>query len=529
MRYLLSICLSLCSLLFSCTSITQNLTAFDNVCPSCPRVLTNFHFFIFDFRYKIIAEALRVVAVLVTAMRPLSDASEGMFDASQSLSDPAAYVESLYSAILPRLEAHDIDQEIKECAIAAMGQLVATCGDLLKAQQLPTVLSLLMEKLKNEITRMAALRSLVVIARSPLDIDLSPILASAVQELALLLRQQSRSLKQTTLETLTALVDSSSGSMDGTHFELMMQEAAPLISDSDLQLTHLSLRLTIDVVKASPGATTKVGTTVLPAALSLSCSPLLQGRALLTLLELLKELVAVDAPGASFDDLYDRLRQVITSSDLWAASADGGSGGGPASSNSIQKQAVANVGHCLAALCVQATDEKRAATIVELLGDIKSSNELRRHLALLTVGELGQHKDLTSIAGDLQGIIFQSFSSTAEETKTAAAYALGSIAVGNMPAYLPPILSALAADKNHYLLLSALKEIIVLHAAKRELTATFGSQFLEQVLPPLFEHCQSPEEGVRNMVAECLGALVTMHPESLVERLKVGPFFPSNR
>ena len=181
----------------------------------------------FDFRYKIIAEALRVVAVLVYGHAPLSDASEGMFDASQSFLDPAAYVESLASAILPRLEAHDIDQS-QGMRHRRDGATVATCGDLLKAQQLPTVLSLLMEKLKNEITRMAALRSLVVIARSPLDIDLSPILASAVQELALLLRQQSRSLKQTTLETLTALVDSSSGSMDA-HFELMMQEAAPLL------------------------------------------------------------------------------------------------------------------------------------------------------------------------------------------------------------------------------------------------------------------------------------------------------------
>jgi len=494
-------------------------------------VLNNRHGFILsehdccahDFsqsRYKIIAEALRVVTALTSAMRPLSDDSEGMFDACASLPDPESHIALMYAAIIPRLEAHDIDQEIKECAIASMGQLVATYGDLLENRDLLILLGLLMEKLKNEITRVATLKSLMVIACSPLDIDLSPVLPEAVQELALLLRQQSRSLKQTTLETLTELVNSSSVAMDSQQFELILAECGPLVNDSDLQLTHLSLHLTLGVMKASPGAAMNVAATVLPAALALCFSPLLQGRALSTLLNLLKKLVALDSPGASFDDIYNRLRQMTGTS--FGGSTDGGAGGSTASSSPAQKQAVANVGHCLAALCMEAADAKRAITMRELLGDIKSGDVLRQHLALLTVGELGQHTDLTGVVSDLQSTIFRSFSSTAEETKSAAAYALGSLAVGNMPAYLPPILGALAADKNHYLLLSSLKEIIVLHAAKSDLRATFGTHYLEQVLPPLLEHCRSPEEGVRNMVAECLGALVTMHPEALVKRLQVG-------
>ena len=50
---------------------------------------------------------------------------------------------------------------------------------------------------------------------------------------------------------------------------------------------------------------------------------------------------------------------------------------------------------------------------------------------------------------------------------------------------------------------------------------------LEQLLPSvpsiwaqLFKHCECPEEGSRNVVAECLGKLVLVNPESLLPNLK---------
>lgn len=63
-----------------------------------------------------------------------------------------------------------------------------------------------MERLGNEMTRMSTLKALAAVSVSPLKVDLQPILPSATEELALFLRQQSRPLKQTTLETLLALI-----------------------------------------------------------------------------------------------------------------------------------------------------------------------------------------------------------------------------------------------------------------------------------------------------------------------------------
>jgi cullin-associated NEDD8-dissociated protein 1 len=92
--------------------------------------------------YKIIAEALRVVGCMVVVLRPL-DSGGDMFDASLCPSPASSIgpvVGPVYAAILPRLEASDIDQEIKECALAAMGTVLAFWGDLLTPDQVPVVI-----------------------------------------------------------------------------------------------------------------------------------------------------------------------------------------------------------------------------------------------------------------------------------------------------------------------------------------------------------------------------------------------------
>lgn len=76
-----------------------------------------------------------------------------------------------------------------------------------------------------------------------------PILSAAVTELSQFLRQQSRPLKLTTLETLVAMVENYAGQMSSDLFGLVLREASNLIADSDLHLSHLALQLTVCVIK----------------------------------------------------------------------------------------------------------------------------------------------------------------------------------------------------------------------------------------------------------------------------------------
>lgn len=75
------------------------------------------------------------------------------------------------------MKSQEVDQEVKERAIACMGQIIANMGDVLNAE-LAVCLPIFLERLRNEVTRLSAVKALIMIAGSALLVDLSPILVS---------------------------------------------------------------------------------------------------------------------------------------------------------------------------------------------------------------------------------------------------------------------------------------------------------------------------------------------------------------
>ncbi|XP_058803044.1 cullin-associated NEDD8-dissociated protein 1 [Phymastichus coffea] len=443
--------------------------------------------------YKITAEALLVLQQLVQVIRPHD---------KPCLFDFTALSNELYWATLSRLKTADIDQEVKERAIACMGQIVAHLGDTMHTQ-LPTCLPIFLDRLRNEITRLTTVKALTCIAASPLRIDLQPILHEAIPILGSFLRKNQRALKLSSLVLLDTLLRNYCNSLHPDLLETVTTELPPLINESDLHIAQLTLTLLTTIAKLYPGALNRISENILPEILSLVKSPLLQGAALTSMLEFFQALVHAGIPGLRYRDLLQMLVSPVNQTQV----------------QQLHKQAYHSLAKCTAALTI--TRQQEAMGVVEeFLKDVKNQQSDSRHIfALLVIGEIGRHVDLSSIQ-PLRQTILESFSSGSEEVKSAASYTLGNIAVGNLPEYLPFILNEIEEQpKRQYLLLHSLKEIIACQSASPS-----GVMQLKGFVPSIWvllqRHCECVEEGTRNVVAECLGKLTLIDPANLLPELQ---------
>ncbi|KAL2090831.1 hypothetical protein ACEWY4_013094 [Coilia grayii] len=444
-----------------------------------------------DSFYKIISEALLVTQQMVRIIRPVDKPSS--FDAKP-------YVKEIFSATLKRLKAADIDQEVKERAISSMGYIVSHLGDQLGGDLQPT-LQIFLERLKNEITRLMAVKTITLVAASPLKIDLRPILAEAIPILASFLRKKQRALKLGTLAALNVIVTNYSDSLKPPVIDAVLGELPALIQESDMHVSQVAITLLAGMAKACPSSLSKIGGTILPEVLSLVHSPLLQGGALGSILDFFQALVLTKSSNMSYNDLL----KALTGPFYGAKSSD----------LPMHRQSYYSVAKCVAALS-SACAKEASGIVTNLIQEVKSSksSESVRILSFLCLGEVGRSMNLSG-QKELKNVILEAFSSSSEEIKSAASCALGNICVGNLEEYLPFMLTEIGSQpKRQYLLLHSLKEVISASSAERL------KSHLENIWALLFKNCECTEEGTRNVVAECLGKLTLVNPSELLPRLK---------
>jgi cullin-associated NEDD8-dissociated protein 1 len=263
-------------------------------------------------------------------------------------------------------------------------------------------------------------------------------------------------------------------------------------------------------LKECPACGPAVKTHVLPNALVLSTSPLLQDLALDSLLALLEQIVLSNA--VAFPDLLVMLRERLKE-------------------EKIGKHAIYNLAKCIAIIIATTTPANRQGVVDETLALLDTADtpeapsELRRvQLALLVSGDLGRMVDLSTLNGGvaerLQKIYMEYFVSSSEDLKHAAAFSLGRASVGSQSVFLPVIVNTLDEknQKKQYLLLSALREYI--KCSFRQSGGVGIASSLPVILPHLELHCKEEEEGVRTMVAECLGSLTCMQPSTMLMKLE---------
>lgn len=115
--------------------------------------------------------------------------------------------------------------------------------------------------------------------------------------------------------------------------------------------------------------------------------------------------------------------------------------------------------------------------------------------------------------------VIDHFGAEQEEIRSAAAFAAGNIAIGNLQQFLPAIVEMIKTDsKKRFLALHAAKEVVT-HCSQGQLEGV--ADFL---WTPLFENSQNAEEATRNVAAACLGKLATTHPSKYLPQLHVRHF-----
>lgn len=92
----------------------------------------------------------------------------------------------------------------------------------------------------------------------------------------------------------------------------VLQELPLLLSEADLHIGQLSLNLLTSIAKLLPVALHNISESILPEILTLVKSPLLQGAALNSMLELFQALVVADLPNLGYQELLILLVNPVT-------------------------------------------------------------------------------------------------------------------------------------------------------------------------------------------------------------------------
>jgi cullin-associated NEDD8-dissociated protein 1 len=178
------------------------------------------------------------------------------------------------------------------------------------------------------------------------------------------------------------------------------------------------------------------------------------------------------------------------------------------------KQNYLSVGRCVSALVLNTTQAADAtATVKRFISDVTSGSEQSKLIALYCLGDIGRKSDLSTYAG-LRDVLTKLLDFENEEIRAAASYALGSIAVGNLAAFLPSLLADIQSSKRQYLLLHSIREIIA------DAPAAALQPHLDVIAALLLENSKSEDDGTRNVVAECLGKLAPVNPKVLIPMLE---------
>lgn len=445
-----------------------------------------------DRFYKISSEAIRTAEELVKTITPPRSRNAG-----------AKYKDELgklYDVIMDRGLANDADAEVRQRAIHALGVLVSRTSTpegtvLLSPEKRKVALDVLRDRLKNETTRLAAVRAVdnvAAFAATPGQLDKDWIQNVAL-ELCAQLRKANRSLRGSSVTALKHLVlcNAAKGQLDASTVEGIVSALMPAITNSDTHLLGPALLILANTVQGNPDL---VINTDMIAAL---CQLLKSHFANIVLEQLLELMSKVGQTGVTGKLMQGLLSDVSISGDPSV------------------------VGKVIGTLLVtggESTGVSLDSFISELQTSAESQDDARVSLALAVLGEAGMRLGAKSPLNP--DLFLKQFHSEPDKVSLAAAIALGRAGSGNAPQFLPVILKTMQKGGNtQYLLIQSIKEILQ--------SVSVQSAELRDYAIPIWGELLKASENADNRVvcAECVGRLVILDPAVFMPKLEVRPQF----
>lgn len=451
-----------------------------------------------DRNYKVNSEALGAIEQIIKALTPPRVTGASPEDLKLQL-------EKLYDVVIGRITNTAADLEVRQRAIHVLGVLLArTSGGerglrLLAADRRSRGLAILVDRLRNETTRLSAIRAVddvAVLASDKADVSATWV-SEVTAELGAQLRKSDRALRSGSLETLRSLAmnpftrahyDASSSS--SAVVKELESNLLPLINGEDFNLLAPAL---IILAKLLPGNAVILVNENLISALCLIAQTPLVGTVLKAML-LLVRVIGEQGAGAG---LMKRLLR------------DVGVNGDPAV-----------VGRAIGTLLVYGglNSNNLGVKMEDFLAELQAAVDSRRKcLALAILGEVGLR--MGSQCALSPDTFTPHFYSTSDKVRLAAATALGNAAAGSVKAYLPVIMEGL--DKSsplNYLLLHSVKEMLQHPEIARSEIASAALSLWRALL------VVSEEEDNRAVGAECIGRLALIDPAAYIPEFQVSSF-----
>ncbi|KAI1321362.1 TATA-binding protein interacting [Xylariaceae sp. FL0255] len=443
-----------------------------------------------DKFYKISGEAMGTAEELIKAITPPR--------AKLTSQKFKPELQKLYDTVVDRVSASDADIEVRQKAIQALGTLVARASSqegfsLLSPEKRQIALDLLLDRLRNETTRLHSVRAIDSVAiLSSVPESLSPNWTQSVTlELCGQLRKANRALRSSSIQALQHIMTcpAAKGQFTVPTLSGIVEAIVPVIEANDNLLLSPALLIMSQLQLENPKVSSQ------PSFTAALCN-LLKKNITGTALDSLVSLVINMGKTGSGPQLMKGVLQ------------DVGVGGDPAI-----------VGKVAGALFV-ASRENVGVTIEGFLKELHQAStsdppdQARTSLALTILGEIGLRGGHNPV---LQPNYFlDQFHDEPDKVSVAAAVALGRAAAGDIPHYLPIILDRTTSEKGaqQYLFLQAIRE--VLHQAV--VSSTNIEAYEQNIWEILFS--ASLVEDNKTICSECIGRLAILKPKTYTKKLQ---------